>query len=426
MDSGVGERIRIRRKELGLTLKDVAGEMVTAAQISAIERGKCNPSSKLLKYIAERLDCKVEDLLMSWEDKCRIEFKNIAKKAQELYDEKKYFEVMDFLDNSKVMFEYLTDWQKGFFCFLKGECFYELNKYSDSFELYIKALTYYLKTDDNLFICKVNKKIGNCLLLTKKYELAIGYYMNALNHKDDETDPEITASVLHNIALCYVYMERYDQSNYYIDKCLNLSNIHTWSQKEKIVAGLQMMKGISNKELCTAQEGLEMFNKAFKRYEEEFNLNGMGRCKNNSALCFWSMKMREDAEKCFKEAIEYKLKCNDLSLETTYINLAELYMEMGNEEKAISTIDEAEEHILRQGNADSIIDIFIKKFELLTMKENYSRAEIVALYALDYIQKSNYTEYELKLYILLSDMYKKIGDDKTAIEYLIKANSCIK
>lgn len=426
MGSRLGERIRIRRKELGLTLKDVAGEMVTAAQISAVERGKCNPSSKLLKYIAERLDCNVEELRMSSEEKFRIDFKKISKRVQKLYDEKKYFDAIENLDNAKSRFDCLTDWQKGYFYFLKGECFYELKKYTDSFVLYVKALTYYLKTDDKLYICNANKKIGNCFLLTKKYELAIGYYMNALNHADEGIEPKITAGILYNLSLCYIYMERYDQSKYYIERCINYSKQYDWAEKDKLVAGLHMMKGVLSKELCKDREGLEMFNNAFERYGEGIDLEGMGRCKNNSALCLWNMNMKEDAEKCFKEAIEYKLKCNDLTLGTSYINLADLYMDMGNEEKAIETIDEAEEHILRQANSDSIIEVFIKKFEYLTMKGNYSRAEIVALFALDYIQKANYTDTELKLYILLSDMYKKIGDENTAIEYLIKANSFIK
>ncbi|MCX7905020.1 MAG: helix-turn-helix domain-containing protein, partial [Caloramator sp.] len=51
----IGEKIRKRRKELGYTLKEVAGDKVTIAQLSSIENGKSKPSRKLLEYLAERL-----------------------------------------------------------------------------------------------------------------------------------------------------------------------------------------------------------------------------------------------------------------------------------------------------------------------------------------------------------------------------------
>lgn len=52
----MGEKIRKRRKELGLTLKEVAGDFVTVAQLSAIENGKSKPSRKLLEFLAKQLN----------------------------------------------------------------------------------------------------------------------------------------------------------------------------------------------------------------------------------------------------------------------------------------------------------------------------------------------------------------------------------
>lgn len=61
----IGEKIKKKRKKLGMTLKDLAGNRVTTGQISLIESGKSNPSMDLLEYLAKNLETSVEYLLES-------------------------------------------------------------------------------------------------------------------------------------------------------------------------------------------------------------------------------------------------------------------------------------------------------------------------------------------------------------------------
>lgn len=54
----IGERIRMKRKELGLTLKNVAQiSGMSIGNLSDIERGQYNPSSKNLSKLASALQC---------------------------------------------------------------------------------------------------------------------------------------------------------------------------------------------------------------------------------------------------------------------------------------------------------------------------------------------------------------------------------
>ena len=48
----LGEKIKRRRKELEMTLKDLAGDRITPGQISLVESGRSNPSMDLLEYLA--------------------------------------------------------------------------------------------------------------------------------------------------------------------------------------------------------------------------------------------------------------------------------------------------------------------------------------------------------------------------------------
>ena len=59
----LGEKIKKLRKEKNMTLKELAGDRITAAQISHIERDKSHTSHELLEYLAYQLDVSVDYLL---------------------------------------------------------------------------------------------------------------------------------------------------------------------------------------------------------------------------------------------------------------------------------------------------------------------------------------------------------------------------
>jgi len=57
---GLGERIRERRLELGLSQRELASDGVSYAYISRIEAGTRNPSVKALRQLAPKLGVSVE------------------------------------------------------------------------------------------------------------------------------------------------------------------------------------------------------------------------------------------------------------------------------------------------------------------------------------------------------------------------------
>ena len=65
----LGEKIKRRRKELNMTLKDLAGDRITPGQISLVESGKSNPSMDLLEYLAIALKTSVEYFMETEERK---------------------------------------------------------------------------------------------------------------------------------------------------------------------------------------------------------------------------------------------------------------------------------------------------------------------------------------------------------------------
>ena len=74
----LGEKIKKLRKEKNMTLKELAGDRITAAQISHIERDKSHTSYELLEYLSERLDVSIDYLLETKE--MQIEYRKLSEK----------------------------------------------------------------------------------------------------------------------------------------------------------------------------------------------------------------------------------------------------------------------------------------------------------------------------------------------------------
>jgi tetratricopeptide (TPR) repeat protein len=422
MELKIGEKIRRRRKQMRLTLKELAGDKVTPAQISAVEKGKCKPSSGLLEYIACKLEEEIEYFTLTEEERCRNEFDKNRVISQELYNEKKFQEAKNALKGMEDILSYLKDEQKGYYYSLHGNCSYDNKKYNDAFDLYVKSLTSYLKTKDLNTIANLYINIGNCLYKTKKYDMALGYYLSAYRYITEGIDYDIAARALYDTAICNLELKRFDTAKEFIEKCSEFITANEWLTKDKYLPGLFMMKGVIEREQKLNNASITKFVEAFVKYKQVNNYLGMGRAKNNEAQCLWDIGEKEKSIECFKEAIEYKSEGNDEKLVDTYINLAERSKEMHNVQRAVEIINSAEERVLNQGSVYGLIEIFTKKFEYLAELKDYDRAEISAFLALDYIQKTGDKKAESKLYIMLSEMHKNMGDERAAIEYLIKAN----
>ena len=423
MELNLGEKIRQKRKAMGLTLKELAGNRVTAAQISAVEKGKCKPSPGLLKYISDTLGVEIDYFTMSDEERCRKKFDEIKAVFQKAYENKEYDKVMEETSEFNDCFSLLSDVQKGYFSYIRGSCLYEENKHQDAFELYVKSLTYYLKTKDKNTIADIYMKIGNCLYNTEKYDMALGYYLSAYKYTHENINYDLKCKILYNLSLCYLSLKRYNLSRKYLDELIEFLNNNELPDKKKYYPGIDMMNGLIDKEMNENKISLKKFDEALNKYKLEGDIKGMGRAKNNAAICCWDAGEKEKAVELFKEAIDYKIICQDETLIDTYLNLCELYDEIGQPDKVDEVIGAAEEKMMKQNNTQGLIEIFIAKFDYSVKKAGYDRAEVYAFIALDYIQKSGNKKLESELYVKLSEMYRKMGDEKSSIDYLIKAKS---
>lgn len=82
-DVPVGQRIRERRRELGLTQTQLAGDLYTKSFISQLESGRADPSMDTLRYLGRRLETALSSMTGSVADQYLATVEGLLTWAQE-------------------------------------------------------------------------------------------------------------------------------------------------------------------------------------------------------------------------------------------------------------------------------------------------------------------------------------------------------
>ena len=176
----LGEKIKQRRKELDLTLKNLAGDRITAGQISLIESGKSNPSMDLLEYLANELKVSVEHLMETEEtqaNKICLYYENIAE--VNIFNNKIDI-ANDALNISHEYIEkYNLDLRRATNLYLKALICEKQDEYDEAQELLLSANNIYIKYNCNEEVIKVFILLGKITLELKAFHSAYSYFQQA-------------------------------------------------------------------------------------------------------------------------------------------------------------------------------------------------------------------------------------------------------
>ena len=207
----LGEKIKKLRKEQNMTLKELAGDRITAAQISHIERDKSHTSHELLEYLANKLGVSVDYLLETKEMQSKKITDNLILKS-EIYikcDElekaqQQINEIIDICKNYKLTENY------GKCNNLLAEICSKKGDYSSAVYYYEKALYYFIKDDDkeDIYVCYLN--IANIYAIDKFYKGAITHYMFAKEVLEESNieDIDVYKELYSKISECFMKLNQ--------------------------------------------------------------------------------------------------------------------------------------------------------------------------------------------------------------------------
>ena len=375
----LGEKIKKLRKEKNMTLKELAGDRITAAQISHIERDKSHTSYELLEYLADRLDVSIDYLLETKEMQSKKITDNLILQS-EIYIKR------DALDEAEKEIEEIIEiCEKYDLSENYGKCNYLLGniylKRKDSRKAnfyFEKALFHFIKNDDKKRIFQCYMNIANIYFEDKFYQVALTNYYFAKEILDEINvdEPDTYKELYSKISKCYIKMDDTEKALEFIEKIGSIDNEYSPTQE------VEMLVLKAKNLLAEARyiESKEYFAKALKIIEKEENKD---------------------------------------KLAQVYLTVGRIYGEMGDNEKFLEYSEKV--YDIKKNDSDeymmdslfNIIKSYIDSNEFELAKK-YSKLALAAAIK----TKSKYNEFRaLKYYC---DIYKYKGETDISIEYLIK------
>ena len=377
----LGEKIKKLRKEQNMTLKELAGDRITAAQISHIERDKSHTSHELLEYLADKLEVSVDYLLETKEMQSKKITDNLLLKS-EIYikcgelekAEEQINEIMDICKEYKLTENY------GKCNDLLANIYLKKEEYSEAVFYFEKALYYFIKKGhkEDIYNCYVN--IGDIYVLDSFYKAALTHYMFAKEVLDESNieDGDVYKELYSKISECYMRLEYPEKALEYILKVERIDHEDNIQEDVDIL----VLKAKNLLDIGKYTESKECFNKALEIIQKEENKNKLAR---------------------------------------VYLTISNIYSDIGDEEKYIEYSQKVYDLTKREENQYMMESLF-NMIESYFKRGEHDKAKTYCKLALVSSIKNKDKLYECKSLKFYSDMYKDRGEIEVSIDYL---NKCI-
>lgn len=375
----LGEKIKKLRKEKNMTLKELAGDRITAAQISHIERDKSHTSYELLEYLSERLGVSIDYLLETKEMQSKKITDNLILQS-EIYikrdaldeAEKEIQEIIEICE------EYDLSENYGKCNYLLATIYLKRKDGAKANFYFEKALFHFIKNDDKKRILQCYMNIANIYFEQEFYQVSLTNYYFAKDILDEINidDPDTYKELYSKISKCYMKMDDSEKALEFIEKIGNIDNDYSPAQEiEMLVLKAKHLLAEGN-----YVESKDYFAKALEIIEKEENKD---------------------------------------KLAQVYLTVGNIYGEMGDNEKFLEYSEKV--YDIKKNDTDNymmsslfnIIESYIdtNQFEIA---KKYSKLALAAAIK----NKSKYDEFRaLKYYC---DIYKYKGETDISIEYLKK------
>lgn len=377
----LGEKIKKLRKGQNMTLKELAGDRITAAQISHIERDKSHTSYELLEYLADKLGVSVDYLLETKEMQSKKITDNLILKS-EIYIKCDDLEKAEEQINEiiEICREYKLTENYGKCNNLLAEINCKREDYSSAVYYYEKALYYFIKNEDKDDIYNSYVNIGNIYMLDKFYKGALTHFMFAKEVLDES-----------NIEDADIYKELYGK----ISECYMKLN-----QPQKALDFMQKIDRMDNEDCIKEEVGILVL-----------------KAKNLLAVGKYA-----ESKECFNKALEIIEKEENKSrLAKVYLTMSKIYSEMGDIDKHLEYSQKVYDLTKRDENQYMMESLF-NMIESYVTRGQYDMAQKYCKLALVSSIKNKDKYYEYKSLKFYSDMHKNKNEVEISIDYL---NKCI-
>ncbi|MCJ7690243.1 MAG: helix-turn-helix domain-containing protein [Clostridiaceae bacterium] len=413
----LGEKIKRKRKELNMTLKDLAGDRITPGQISLVESGKSNPSMDLLDYLATTLNTSSEYLMESEEtqaEKICLFYENIA---EALILSSDLLQAEQNIEKSLYYSEkYKLEYRKARNLSLRGDVFMAREEIAAAQQVFLSANVIYIKKNLYEEIIKTFLKLGKITLKFKGYQSASSYFNQSEKvFMDNEMANDfLLGEIYYYIGYTYFKLDNIEKAIQYSflaqEKFKQIDNKKDYANSLLLLAKEYNVKGDIKNAIKYSRITLKIF------YEIN-NLTYVSEIENNLGRLFYEFDNMEQSFIHLNKAKEIRQNSNDSKLIYTLSNICENYIKL----KSVDNAKEALENILtyiEKGNYKLLYQYYLLKYRIDLLEDNMAEAENTLIQALNFVKQEERTKEAAEISIMLGKFYIDSNRDKEAAKYL--------
>lgn len=413
----LGEKIKRRRKELNMTLKDLAGDRITPGQISLVESGKSNPSMDLLEYLSKALNLSIEYLMETEEtqaEKICYYFENIAESYilnNDLNLGEEYIE--------KALYyaeKYNLEYKKAKNFYLRGLIYMKLDNPALSQQSFLTANVVFIKNNNYEEIIKSFVNLGKVALKLKSYHSAYSYFQQAEKVYNDHNigDDFLLGEIYYYMAYINLKLENIDKSiNYSFlakEKFRQLDNEKEYGKILIMMAEQYSKNGDMEESIKYSKKALNIF----KKMNDKFYI---AEIENNLGKLFSEFENIEESFIHLNKAKELRAIIRDDKIIETLISICENYIKIKDVDKSNEALENIFKNI-KDDDIESLIKYYILKYKVYMLEGEMNKAENTLVQTLSFVKNVDYLKDAAEIAIMLGKFYIDIGKEKDAATYL--------
>lgn len=413
----LGEKIKYKRKELDMTLKDLAGDKVTPGQISLVESGKSKPSMDLLEYIAERLNVSIDYILETEHHQAERLCEYYLKISEASILMGNYEQAAEAINMGMAYADkYNIENLIGLGILYRGKIDYFEGNYKDAHSSFITANEVFLRNRENEYIIETYLFLGMTTYELLCYEASLNFYKQAekIINENSIVNDDILAKIYFNISQCYFKLENYTGT---IDYALLAMNKYD-KKSDKFQYGQSLlMLSLSYNSLDRFDEATQFADKAIQIFKELDDKKFVAKMETNMGILLSQVGNIEESFVHLNNSYDIKLDIDDDTLPFTMLKMADNYMKTNDIDRAIEIVNDVIEKSIYKTNCSYIPTAYYYLYKLYILKKDIKKAELYMLEGIKYLESCDMKKELAFMYITISNFYEEQNNFKKAIDY---------
>ena len=404
----IGEKIKRSRIYKGITLKDLCEDKISMSKMSSIENNKIKPDEDILKFVAEKLDLRLEYLKQDVREQITTNMSSVGNYKGEELEQYLKFNLEHstrycYTDLSLKIIHRLFNY------------YLETGKYN---EVETLIPNYYELYQENVDVEKVYyKDMAMYFFKAEEYLEAITYFDKLCKSADEYNldDNNIGQNYLYE-SICYSNLSLFDKASYYINESLN--NVEKITDNK--IKG-EIMTQYLCLELKTSNKFDEqIFRQACECLEEYKDI--LSESYLRIAKIFSDKGNNEKFNEFMNKSLEARGSSKSYEYANYLIRCLEVLISCGEINKAESISDETLNLAIYFNDVKLIDKAYYYKAQICGCKQEERQMEMYMNLSMDALMKFGTPKRRYKRYMEMGYMYYELQDLQESLKYFSLAN----